>query len=192
MKLILKKSAIFSNLTILFILLTFFQIEAVNPAPYQVFKNNSFKIKTIEGLTYDFAWYEVMDGYILSILNTERYVIDTCQIERIVLSTPEKEEVPVDVAHKYDGSILVFGKDDDGREIKHRFIMSKLVNGKLIGLQKSGIHQAKVIIPIDQIVSIRAKYQPSQQLKNNTEVVLHCAAAVVFWYLIEESASSAF
>lgn len=115
------------------------------------------KITTKDGSEHKLNWIEEKDDNIVCIKNVEREYYYKKDIIQYTILNPEHQTVPLELAVKHHGTILLFTKDDKDRYDTHEFIRISENDERITGYKMTGKDTLTVIIPIDQIEKIQLK-----------------------------------
>ena len=145
----------------LFAILMLFQSCVIyQSTPYslsEASQNNKgrIKINTTEGKKYIVSWVDEKDGNLVSVLKTKKTVIPTEKVSYMKTVGSDPLYFAVDSIFTYKGEVEVIAQDDKGKFRNYNFIKISAQDSLIQGLEMTNSDTATVILPIDQIESIK-------------------------------------
>lgn len=161
----------------------FFLLSCASSKPSSVYDNHkkTVVVKTHDGYTYDLPWYEVKDGYLVSILNTSRIVLDREQIIEVAIDNHEHKKVELDEALSHDGTVSLIAFDSGQRVHNYEFFELKEVKGQVVGFTSTNGFAANITIPLNNVKDIDVK--EIRQMDDTTKRIIGWSLLIALEYI---------
>ena len=146
------------------------------------------KINTTEGKKYIVSWVDEKDGNLVSVLKTKKTVISAEKVSYMKTVGSDPLYFAVDSIFTYTGEVEVIAQDDKGKFRNYNFIKISVQDSLIQGLEMTNSDTAMVILPIDQIESIKLQNKSASTVGSisisvlATLLVVSIAAASQFSY----------
>ena len=129
-------------------------------------KKGRIKVKTFDGTEYIFRWIEESEKRIISIKNTEKFLLPTQNISYIKTTGAAPTVLPLNSLTTYRGEVVVKAIDDKGKLQDHKFIHIEARDSVLQGIEMLKSDTATIVVPRDQIASIKLQNKSASTVGN--------------------------
>ena len=112
--------------------------------------NRKIRISTINGDRHTLNWLETKNGYVVSILKTDKIPILISDIKQIKTLAKSNSDISLDSALNHPGIVEVFTKND-ANQGSGEFIKLERFEDKIIGLEITGRDTTTLLIALEDI-----------------------------------------